>query len=827
MRIRTQSDLSLPWDHSSDTFNTDDNDEASLNTTTQLSETSIGNTPQPAVTINPYQTQNQPPPRANLLTTLTSWILPRRTAVTAPVTDTPAIPTIIEIPANDPHQPPTPQSRYHQPLLSTNSNNNHWGDIMINPKPFQTFRILSRNVNTLSTQQNYLQWKAASQALASCEVDAIALQETNVSWDKIHRQKISQILRKPTGHATTATSSSTEISTKSHQCGGTLQAIVGGWASRVVESGKDPSGLGRWSYTELQGRDNKRFIILSGYRVCDNQSVDMGSNNTYNQQYRLLHQQGYRNPDPRSTFLDDLIKQTKIWRAQHKAVLICIDANDNPQHTTTTGVTRLFSETDLIDLHTAKHPNQNRPPTYNRGSTPIDLCAGSPEFAEALVAAWYLPFGLPTGLKGDHQTLGLDFNSDRLFHQQITTIYKTPLRGVYSNNTTLVEKFCAKVIKASQEDGIYERIHSLASQQSLTTDDHKELDNIDRDLTRLLVKADQTCVKAGSAPWSPQLHEAYLIHHYWTLKLSQHRTGRNYPNAFNEIEIKIPPAKLHPAHLTTISQNLRAAQKLLHEIQKVAKEKRQAHLEDLIKAAGICKDQRKKKLILCLKRAEELRHCYAMVRSITKPQQKGGISHVKIPNATTPNEITWTTLYDPSELETAVLQQHRQHFSQATGTPFTVTPLRELINDECTSEYAIQILNGTANINDLPIDEYTKDLLTQLKTKVPPTENPTLPLDPEALIQGFKVWPERTSTSPSGRHLGIYKSLAKHFPPTKDKGTDDIPVTPPDPIQSGNDILKLIIMMMELAVTHTHTFERWKTIWTLLLEKDPGDPKID
>ncbi len=33
--------------------------------------------------------------------------------------------------------------------------------------------------------------------------------------------------------------------------------------------------------------------------------------------------------------------------------------------------------------------------------------------------------------------------------------------------------------------------------------------------------------------------------------------------------------------------------------------------------------------------------------------------------------------------------------------------------------------------------------------------------------------------------------------------------------------------MMDLAVTHTHTYNRWKTIWTLLLEKGIGDPKID
>jgi len=34
-------------------------------------------------------------------------------------------------------------------------------------------------------------------------------------------------------------------------------------------------------------------------------------------------------------------------------------------------------------------------------------------------------------------------------------------------------------------------------------------------------------------------------------------------------------------------------------------------------------------------------------------------------------------------------------------------------------------------------------------------------------------------------------------------------------------------MMMDLAVLHTHTYKRWKVIWMLLLEKDPGNPQID
>jgi len=179
---------------------------------------------------------------------------------------------------------PTPPNYYQLPLISE-TDNHHWGDPMTNPKPIHTFRIASRNVNTLSMKQNYLQWKAASHALLQCKVDTFTLQETNVSWNKVHQQKIQQILRKSMGHVTTVASCSTEISTTSHQRGGTLQAMVGSWVSHVVKTGKDPSGLGRWSYIEIQGCNNKQFIVLSGYRVCKNQNIDMGSNNTFNQQY--------------------------------------------------------------------------------------------------------------------------------------------------------------------------------------------------------------------------------------------------------------------------------------------------------------------------------------------------------------------------------------------------------------------------------------------------------------------------------------------------------------------------------------------------------------
>jgi len=282
--------------------------------------------------------------------------------------------------------------------------------------------------------------------------------------------------------------------------------------------------------------------------------------------------------------------------------------------------------------------------------------------------------------------------------------------------------------------------------------------------------------------------------------------------------------------LNTISAHLCAAQTKLREIQKEAADKRTAHLDELAAATATTKDNQWKKLILGLKHAEELCKCYAMVRQVAKPKQLGGITHVNVlrpDNDEATQGPKWDTVYKPPKIEKLVLAQHKKHFSQAHGTDFMMEPLRSLINDKFTSKFATKILEGMANINNLPIQELTKTLLRHLKWKTTTDEKTDHPIDTNAMIQGFKKWPERASTSPSGHHLRVYKSLAKDFPPPKDPSNQHEETIPTHPLQSGSDILILLIMMMNLAVQHTHTCKQWKIIWTLLLEKDPGNPQID
>jgi len=215
-----------------------------------------------------------------------------------------------------------------------------------------------------------------------------------------------------------------------------------------------------------------------------------------------------------------------------------------------------------------------------------------------------------------------------------------------------------------------------------------------------------------------------------------------------------------------------------------------------------------------LKHVEENRRCFQAVKIFIKPTN-GGLTHVIIPSTTTQDQ--WETITDVTRMEHLLLQQSRTHFSQAHGTPYTVPPLTDVLKPNGLSSFGDRILAGEPIPQELPIADDTRLLLQHQHSLLPPTVPTNKPLEFEALMAGFKKWPERTTTSPSGHHLGVYKSLLK------DRHTEK-PGEVPQP--KGIDIMHDIFRLLELSIKHTHTFQRWRTIWNMYLEKDPGKPKI-
>jgi len=95
-------------------------------------------------------------------------------------------------------------------------------------------------------------------------------------------------------------------------------------------------------------------MLISAYQVCT-QQFDATANTVTAQQTRLLQQQGIKTPNPKKQFVTDLIALIKTWIHDGKDILLGMDANEDVDNLGS-HITRLFTETGLIDLHNHRHP---------------------------------------------------------------------------------------------------------------------------------------------------------------------------------------------------------------------------------------------------------------------------------------------------------------------------------------------------------------------------------------------------------------------------------------------------------------------------------------
>jgi len=418
----------------------------------------------------------------------------------------------------------------------------------------------------------------------------------------------------------------------------------------------------------------------------------------------------------------------------------------------------IFEETDLIDLHYHCFPAQPKPAMHQRGSQPIDLIVGSPLLASALVHAWILPFGAPPLIKGDHRLLGLDFSPEILFGNNTHSLALGLLHGINSKNDQHVRQYCTRVVRACNLHNLNDRIALLLQKPCMSKDDTAELESIDQTITKFLVNVDRQCRPFQVAPWSRDIQTAYLAHRFWALTFSANKNERNLSSALASIAKRLDPALTLRDPGRSLSAHLRQAQKQLKKVRRDAAKHRKAHLEAILNQACAANQHKKTVALKYLIRAERNRQCYACFCQHTKPKSSGGLAFVTV----TLESSAQTPLLEREALENTLLEYSRTHFARAEGSPFTQEPLGRLLQYDGLTSFGDRITRGQSVCVLHHFDEPTTAILNNLQRKTPMIPSDRSTLDYVTLLQGIKKWPERTTTLPSGRHLGIYKSLAKH-----------------------------------------------------------------
>ena len=185
-------------------------------------------------------------------------------------------------------------------------------------------------------------------------------------------------------------------------------------------------------------------------------------------------------------------------------------------------------------------------------------------------------------------------------------------------------------------------------------------------------------------------------------------------------------------------------------------------------------DKTSAKRLRRLRKAEDVNQLFSKLRRLRNPGIHTGITRIEIPaepQADPKTCVHWRQIEVPTEVLMHLQKRNRDHFGQANGSPFTVSPLSEDLGFCGDGPASTQMLNGTYDVSQL---EANVALLVQhLKQTSEMAAIETHPTITTAEFVGkLKIWSESTSTSPSGLHLGHYKALiARHK--YSDIDTDD------------------------------------------------------
>ena len=591
------------------------------------------------------------------------------------------------------------------------------------------------------------------------------------------------------------------------------QSGQGRSTGRVTAQGRDP--LGRWAYQTFSCRGHKSLTIITAYQVCKQTIVDgttgqIRSLSASAQQTSMLRQ-ARRMCSPREAFVTDLSTFIKEKQAGQSGILLMGDFNE-PLNDENRGMSQLCTALDLCDvmhqiLGTAEFA------THVRGRERIDYVLASDWVAEAVVDGCYEPFGQRS--RGDHRNIFIDFNVERLFGNKTQELGPISSCDFTSKDKASNRVYLSAKHKYCREHNFQQRLERLK-----TSWDPELAERLDQDFQRAGEHAAKQCAKKPrDVPYVTELAELRQRKNLLQKLISATRLKRSFDDGIAHIT--------NQGHvggfLSIISAcrtELRVIQQKIKSMTKQAVFRRQNELQLALQDAIDRGDKQQSKTLKHRIAAERTKAMYAKLRQY-RGSKKSGITRLEVPADTTTTDYnncsSWITIDTPAEIEERLLQRNRRHFGQADGTFPTKPPFSEWCDWGASTHTAELILEGEWQSDEL--DKMQQSLLDHMKSRVSIDAIPCA-ISKEDWIGKMRSWPESTTTSPSGFHLGHSKALiAEH---DIDPSTEEGQVLE----QQRNDLIDWHIGLLNCALENHYSFARWKHIVNVMILKEPDDLRI-
>jgi exonuclease III len=206
-----------------------------------------------------------------------------------------------------------------------------WGDPVVSGEEIvstDTFRVLSHNVNGLSSADQQADVLHFANAIAEKAVAVFGIQEPNRNFERRNMlESFHRIINKVSKHHHGAVSSAKMQWPQDYQPGGTAVSVRNKWATRYLSKGSDE--IGRWSWVTIAGQGTTRITFISAYRVCDGANeASITSRTVRAQQEWFYADRGQASVNLRQQFVTDLIAQLEKWKKDGHDLVLMLDANE-------------------------------------------------------------------------------------------------------------------------------------------------------------------------------------------------------------------------------------------------------------------------------------------------------------------------------------------------------------------------------------------------------------------------------------------------------------------------------------------------------------------
>jgi exonuclease III len=703
------------------------------------------------------------------------------------------------------------------------SNNEFIGDIMDENKADDTTRIYVQNLNGITWDQEGGKWPSICDSLSAIHADIACFTELNQDVGQFAiNQKMDAIGNRFFNHHRFVASTSARKVSNTYKPGGTGILVVEDTTGIVRSTSKDR--MGRWATTKLQGTNGMTINVISAYQVC--QSRTTGLNTAANQQISQLLEEAATAMDatrinPRAAFIRDLQNLINQQQTNGEQTILVGDFNEEIG-SENSGMAQLATELGLVDLFSTRLGTAAVPSTYIRGHKRLDYALISPGILPSVKAAGYDPFSYR--IQSDHRAFFIDFDTASLFGHKPSPIAPYESRDFNSKTPGTVVKYITAKMKELENHNFSDRIRRL---NDLEQPDHEFAERLDRDMQRAAKVAAKQAKRKYKTPWSPAFAKAWAMIRFSKLCLSRLRNPT----------VDLLPSiaewqRTHPELPTSLPDNLNDAKLGLQQALSalnLARQSASAARDDYLEAQAAMYDYLEEKgkaaVVRRLRKAEEIHRTYLKLQAIRRIPGSSGITELKVPIDPTVDpkecdvrETHWRTERVPIEIERLLIQRNRQHFGQAEtdGTPFTQPAIRTELHYDGSGQVGDLILDGVYEPEAL--NDATKLFIKHLKRKSDTVL--TGSITAEDFVGKIKRWPEKTSTSPSGFHLGHLHVLWRHH------GLDA-----KDPkkaeVEAGQQFLiDAHVILLNYAMKFGYSFDRWQDVVNVMLMKEPGNPKI-